>query len=375
MISTRLANSLMAKKQSPSDNDKSEPRQQRGEISLDGDEIIEDGVIESIDDAADLDIAEHVALKVGNNLTFRRVDQYLQGRFRQFSRTTIQKLIKEQAVKVNQNYAKPSTKLSAGDIVDVILPPPEIREIIPEDIPLNIVYEDDDMLVINKQANLIVHPARGQKSGTLVNALVHYAKNLSKGSECFRPGIVHRIDRNTTGILVIAKNDTAHWRLAAQFEKRLTKKYYLTIVHGTPELTSDCINQPLGVHPTARVKYAVRPDTGKEAITFYEVLEAFRGYSLLKVNIKTGRTHQIRVHLAYIRHPIVGDDMYGGKIVYQWQLENKEPIPQEPVMARPALHAWRMEIAHPTTNEQMVFEAPLPKDMQKMLDELRKFRA
>jgi 23S rRNA pseudouridine1911/1915/1917 synthase len=230
------------------------------------------------------------------------------------------------------------------------------------------------MIVINKQANLIVHPARGQKSGTLVNALVYYAKNLSNGSEDFRPGIVHRLDRNTTGILVVAKNDTAHWRLAGQFERRLTKKYYLAIVHGTPELTSDRINQPLGVHPTARVKYAVRPDTGKEAITFYEVLEKFRGYSLLKVNIKTGRTHQIRVHLAYIHHPIVGDDMYGGKIVYQWQLENKEPIPQEPVMARPALHSWRLEIAHPTTNENMVFEAPLPADMQKMLDELRKYR-
>jgi 23S rRNA pseudouridine1911/1915/1917 synthase len=356
------------------DSDISEPKRQRSEIDLGGDEIIEDGVIEQLDDAADSETAEHIALKVGNNLTFRRVDQYLQGRFRQFSRTTIQKLVKEQAVKVNQKYAKPSTKLSSGDIVDVILPPPEIREITPENIPLDIVYEDDDMIVINKQANLIVHPARGQKSGTLVNALVYYAKNLSNGSEDFRPGIVHRLDRNTTGILVIAKNDTAHWRLAAQFEKRLTKKYYLAIVHGTPELTSDRINQPLGVHPTMRVKYAVRPDTGKEAITFYEALEKFKGYSLLKVNIKTGRTHQIRVHLAYIHHPIVGDDMYGGKIVYQWQLENKEPIPQEPVMARPALHSWRLEIAHPTTNENMVFEAPLPKDMQNMLEELRKYR-
>lgn len=345
------------------------------EQSINDSDIIEDGIIEPTVDAADSEGPEHIALKVGNNLTFRRVDKYLQGRFRQFSRTTIQKLIKEQAVKVNQSYAKPSTKLSAGDIVDVILPPPEIREITPENIPLNIVYEDSDMLVINKQADLIVHPARGYKSGTLVNALVYYAQNLSKGSEDFRPGIVHRLDRNTTGILVVAKNDTAHWRLAGQFERRLTKKYYLTIVHGSPDLTSDCINQPLGVHPQFREKFAVRHDTGKEAVTFYEVLERFKGYSFVKINIKTGRTHQIRVHLAYIRHPIVGDDMYGGKIVYPWQIENKEPIPQEPLMARPALHAWRLEINHPTTNEKMTFEAPLPADMQKLLEELRKFRA
>lgn len=318
--------------------------------------------------------AEHLTLRVGNNITHRRLDKYLQGRLSQFSRTTIQKLIKEQGVTVNEDYAKPSSKLSPGDVVDLILPPPEIKEIMPENIPLNIIYEDDDIIVINKQANLIVHPARGYKKGTLVNALVYYAKQLSKGSEDFRPGIVHRLDRNTTGVLVIAKNDTAHWRLAGQFEKRLTKKHYLAIVHGAPELSADCINKPLAVHPQVREQFAVRADIGKEAITFYEVLERFRGYSLLKLDIKTGRTHQIRVHLSYIKHPIVGDDMYGGKVVYRWQIENKEAQPQEPLMARPALHAWRLELNHPTTNEKMVFEAPLPDDMQQMLGELRKFR-
>jgi 23S rRNA pseudouridine1911/1915/1917 synthase len=342
------------------------------EQSLNGENLLEDDVIEL--PGAESEGAEHLTLKVGNNLTFRRVDKYLQGRLNYLSRNTIQKLIKEQAVAVNKNYPKPSTKLSAGDIIDIILPPPETKEITPEDIPLNVIYEDDDILVINKQPDLIVHPARGYKSGTLVNALVYYARNLSKGSEDFRPGIIHRLDRNTTGVMVVAKNETAHWRLAHQFEKRTTKKNYIAFVHGTPDLTADCINQPLGIHPQVREKFAVRWDIGKEAITFYEVIEKFRGYSMLKVDIRTGRTHQIRVHLSYIKHPIVGDDMYGGKIVYRWQIENKEPVPQEPLMARPALHAWRLEITHPTTEERMTFEAPLYDDMRQLLEELRKFR-
>jgi 23S rRNA pseudouridine1911/1915/1917 synthase len=321
-----------------------------------------------------LEGAEHLTLRVGESITNRRLDKYLQGRLSQFSRTTLQRLIKEQAVTINGKTAKPSTKLSAGDVVDLILPPPEIKEIIPENIPLNIIYEDDDIIVINKQANLIVHPARGYKKGTLVNALVYHAKQLSKGSDEFRPGIVHRLDRNTTGVLVVARSDVAHWRLARQFEARQTKKYYLAIVHGAPELKADCINKPLAVHPVIRERFAVRPEIGKEAITYYEVIEKFRGYSLLKLDIRTGRTHQIRVHLSYIKHPVVGDEMYGGKIVYRWQIEGKEACPQEPLIARPALHAWQLEIAHPATGKKMTFEAPLPDDFQQLLDELRKFR-
>ncbi|MBN1788002.1 MAG: RluA family pseudouridine synthase [Sedimentisphaerales bacterium] len=317
---------------------------------------------------------EHLSLRVGDNLKHRRLDRYLQGRLSQFSRTMLQKLINEQVVTVNQKIVKPSTQLSPGDIVDLILPPPETKEILPENIPLDILYEDDDILVINKQADMIVHPARGYKKGTLVNGLVYHAKQLSKGSEEFRPGIVHRLDRNTTGALVVAKNDTAHWRLARQFERRQVKKYYLAIVHGTPELDADCINKPLAVHPTIREKFAVRYENGKEAITYYEVLEKFRGYSLVKLDIRTGRTHQIRVHMSFIKHSIVGDDMYGGKIVYRWQIEDKEAVPQEPLIARPALHAWHLEITHPVTEERMKFEAPVPSDFENMLEALRKFR-
>ena len=174
--------------------------------------------------------------------------------------------------------------------------------------------------------------------------------------------------------MVVAKNDVAQWKIAKQFQDRTTKKTYLAIVHGTPELTADRINAPLGVHPRKREKYAVRPETGKDAATFYEVLESFRGFSLVKLTPKTGRTHQIRVHLAYIKHPVVADDMYGGKLVYPWQLQDAESAPQDPVIARVALHAAALEFKHPTTEKTVTYEAPFPPDMQNLLDMLRKHR-
>lgn len=341
------------------------------------DEAAEPQDFEFNPDQTDELAGQPLRFRVGPNLKHRRLDKYLTGRFSHFSRTRLQKLILEQGVNVNGKPAKPSYKLNTGDVVDLILPPRPLRELVPEDIPLSVLYEDDDILVINKQANLIVHPARGYKSGTLVNALVHYLKqNLSSGGgDDLRPGIVHRLDRNTTGCLVVAKNDTAHWKLSRQFADRTAKKTYVAFVHGTPELTADCIKQPLGIHPTSREKFAVRHDgQGKEAITFYRVIEAFRGYSLLELDLKTGRTHQIRVHLAYIKHPIVADEMYGGKVVYPWQIEDRAAAPEEPLMGRCALHAWRLEISHPITEQRMRFEAPLPDDMQTFLDALRQWR-
>jgi 23S rRNA pseudouridine1911/1915/1917 synthase len=317
---------------------------------------------------------QQLRFRVGSCIKFRRLDKYLTGRFSHFSRTKLAKLIKEQGVNVNGRPAKPSCQLNPGDEIDLILPPREIRELVPEDIPLDVLYEDEYLLVINKQANLIVHPARGYKSGTLVNALVYHFKKLSSGSDLLRPGIVHRLDRNTTGCLVVAKDDTVHWKLSRQFAERTAKKTYIAIAHGVPEPTSDCIKAPLGVNPLAREKFAVRYDIGKESVTFYEVLEGFRGYSLLKLDLKTGRTHQIRVHLSYIRHPIVADDMYGGKLVYPWQIEDRPAVPEEPVIGRPALHAWKLEITHPVSGKRMEFQAPLPDDMQTLLDALREFR-
>ena len=320
----------------------------------------------------------NLTLQVGNSIKERRVDKYLHGRFSNYSRVMLQEVIKAGFVKVNGKVVKPSFKLTAGDKIELTLPQLPSKEIMPEDIPLNIIYEDDDIIVLNKQADILVHPARGNTHGTLVNALVFYSDKLSSGLSGgtgeFRPGIIHRLDKNTTGVMVVAKNDAAQWKIARQFHDRLTKKSYLAIVHGTPELTADRINVPLGVHPKVRVKYAIRLEIGKEAITFYEVLEEFHGFSLLKLTPKTGRTHQIRVHLSYIKHPIVADDTYGGKLVYPWQLQDSEPAVQEPVIARVALHAHTLEFKHPTTEKQVKFEAPLSEDIQNLLDMLRKYR-
>ncbi len=348
---------------------------------------------------------EPLTLHVGSSIKERRIDKYLHGRFSNLSRRFLQDAIKAGAVKVNGKTVRPSFKLSPADVLELTLPEPPSKDILPEDIPLNIIYEDDEIIILNKQPGILVHPARGNTHGTLVNALAFYCDKLSSGlrgapqtrknafaepGECgtgfqpvktrprwpghFRPGIVHRLDKNTTGVMVIAKNDDAQWKIAHQFERRQVNKTYLAIVHGTPDLTRDRINAPLGVHPRMREKYAIRPDTGKESITFYEVLESFRGFSFMKMTPKTGRTHQIRVHLSYIKHPIVADDMYGGKLVYPWQLADAQPAAQEPVIDRVALHASTLEFKHPTTNEMAKFEAPLPDDMQKLLDMLRKYR-
>ncbi len=259
------------------------------------------------------DGGRHECLTIRRMLPNRRIDKYLNHRFPDFSRTAIQRLIKEEAVTVNGRTTKASYNLNPGDKVDILLPPPPTTEIPGEDIPLNIIYEDDHMIVLNKQAGLIVHPARGNRSGTLVNGLVYYSDSLSSGSGEFRPGIVHRLDRNTTGVIVVAKNDLAHWRIAHQFEHRLTQKTYVAIVQGQMELDGDTIDMPLGRHPKVREKYSVQIETGKPAVTGYEVLEQFNGYAFVRLMPKTGRTHQLRVHMSAIRHPIVADDMYGGK--------------------------------------------------------------
>jgi len=315
-----------------------------------------------------------VTLRVGNNLKERRTDKYLHNRFCNYSREIIQQTIKAKKVKVNGEPVKPSTKLQAGDIIEVILPEQPSKEIEPENIPLDIIHEDAEIIIINKPANMIVHPARSNVRGTLVNALLYRFKNLSSGLGERRPGIVHRLDRNTTGVMVVAKNDVAQEKIAKQFRNRTVGKTYLAVAHGCPELDADGIKLPLGIHPRKREKYAVRHDIGKQAISFYRVKERFRGFSLLEVTIKTGRTHQIRVHLSHIKHPVVADDMYGGKLVYPWQLKDQSRQIEEPVIKRCALHAFSLELTHPASGKRVKFEAPVPPDMQNLLDMLRKYR-
>ena len=287
--------------------------------------------------------SEPLVLHVGNSVKERRIDKYLHGRFSHYSRAMLQQLIKAEAVKINGQTVKASTKINPGDIIEISLPELPKKEIQPEDIPIDILYEDDDLIVLNKQADMIVHPARGNTHGTLVNALAHYSDNLSSGLGDFRPGIVHRLDRNTTGVMVVTKNDIAQWKVARQFENRTIQKTYLAIVHGRPDLDADKISAPLGVHPKVREKYAVRPETGKEAVTYFHVLESFRGYSLLKLTPKTGRTHQIRVHLSHIKHPIIADDMYGGKLIYPWQLKDAEQTVEPPISQKAP---WTYSFCH-----------------------------
>ena len=341
-------------------------------------------------------------LRVGLALQERRLDKYLHGRYSNYSRVMLQEVIKAGGVKVNGKQAKPSLKLNPNDLIEIALPELPKTEIPPENIPLDIIYEDNDFIIINKPADIIVHPARGNTSGTIANALAFHlacpelvegvepaSAETEEGEEDeseadnatfpialgeFRPGIVHRLDRNTTGVMILAKNGVAQWKISRQFHDRKVEKSYLAIVHGVPDLTRDRINAPLGVNLKFRYKYAVRPETGKEAITFYEVLEKFRGFSLLKLTPKTGRTHQIRVHLSHIKHPVVADDMYGGKPVYLWQLKNTQLTPEDPIISRCALHASTIAFTHPTTKQIVRFDAPLPPDMQNLLDLLRKYR-
>ena len=315
----------------------------------------------------------------------KRLDRYLVDRISFLSRSQLQRLIETGAVEVNGRTAKASTKLRKGDRVSVLVPPPPSTEIQGEDIPLEVLYEDDAMLVLNKQPDIIVHPARSHNSGTLLNALVYYFENKSTGGsggglsdvgkEFARPGVVHRLDRDTSGVLVIAKDATAHWKLGRQFEKRTTNKRYLAIVHGLIEADADVIDVPLGPSPSKakgmREKQVVRHDEmGKPAVTIYRVRQRFHGsrtsgpFTLVELELKTGRTHQSRGHLSEEGHPIVGDDMYGGRAF--------EDGDSGTVIGRQALHAALLAFQHPITQETMSLVAPLPDDARALLSRLRR---
>jgi 23S rRNA pseudouridine1911/1915/1917 synthase len=326
---------------------------------------------------------QHVRLKIRRKLPGRRLDKYLHGRFRRLSRTTIQRLIRQGAITVNGRPTKCSYEMETGDIVDLLIPPPEPYEVIAEDIPLDIIYEDDWLLAINKQPGIICHPARSTQTGTIANALAHYCRALSHGDDPFRPGIVHRLDKNTTGVMVIAKTDEAHWRLALQFERRTTQKVYLGLVHGVVDRDEDVINVPIGQHPTVHDRYIAtglaerlggRFERGlaKEAITHYRVLERFPGFTLLELSPKTGRTHQLRVHMSHIGHAMVGDPFYGGRHISLRDLTGRPDDSSEPFFRRQALHAHALTIVHPATNQPLTITAPLPADMTNLLELLRR---
>lgn len=335
-------------------------------------------------DSGDDETPISVSFKLTRDLN-KRLDRYLVDRIPFLSRTSLQKIIKERAVTVNGKVPKASTKLRLGDEVVAVLPPPPSTEIPPEDIPLDILFEDDELVVINKRDDIIVHPARGNRSGTLINGLAyHFLHNtsggLSKvGTEFARPGVVHRLDRHTTGVLVFAKTETAHWRVSKQFEHRTVDKRYLAVVHGQVEPSADVIDIPLGKHQTAREKYAVRWDaTGKPSVTIYRVREIYKDYTLLELQIKTGRTHQIRVHMSHLGYPIVGDDMYGGKHLTVGDVtgpagDGKRSL-RDPLITRQALHAALLSFTHPISEERCTHQAPLPDDFHDLVKLLRNYR-
>lgn len=306
-----------------------------------------------------------------------RLDRYLVSRVAFMSRSGLQRLIDGGGASVNGRPAKASTKLRGGDSVELVIPPPPSGEITPEAIPLDVLFEDEHLIVLNKQPDIIVHPARSELSGTMINALAWRFRHVSSGElspvgeEFARPGVVHRLDRNTSGCIVFAKTEEAHWKLGRQFEHRTADKRYLAVVHGHVTEDHQVIDLPLGPHQSkakgAREKRVVRrDDLGKPSVTICRVrsrytLDDGRRFTLVELELKTGRTHQIRVHLSYLGYPIVGDDMYGGRTF---------ALGEDVEVDRQMLHAALLAIEHPVTGKPMVFVAPPREEIRSLIEHL-----
>ena len=288
-----------------------------------------------------------------------RIDKYLTNEMADFSRSYIQKLIKDGNVSVSGKVVKANYKLSYDETITVHIPDLVEPDIVPENIPLDIIYEDSDILIVNKPKGMVVHPAAGHYSGTLVNALMfHCGESLSGINGVMRPGIVHRIDMDTTGSLLICKNDKAHQNLAEQLKVHSIKRVYHAIVHGNVKNDEGTVNAPIGRHPVDRKKMSINEKNGREAITHYKVIERYGNYTYIACQLETGRTHQIRVHMASLGHPLVGDHVYGPQ---------KCPFPN---LQGQTLHAKILGIDHPTSGEYMEFDAPLPEYFVKLRNRL-----
>lgn len=305
----------------------------------------------------------------------KRIDAYLAHRYPDYSRSIIQKVIEAQAVLLNGQTVKASARVRLDDTITVWLPELADHTPVGEDIPIPIIYEDDTFVVVNKPPGMVTHPAKGNWSGTLVHALQFHFDTLSTVGGTHRPGIVHRLDRDTSGLLIVAKDDRVHKHLAAQFEGRTIRKEYTAIVRGEPSRDSDYIEKPIGPHPTDRERMAIRAieDGAKEATTFYEVLERLGGFALVRCFPKTGRTHQIRIHMTHIGHAIIADKLYSGrsKLTIGDVKGHDAPDAETVLIERQALHAHRLEFDHPRTGERLRLEAPLPDDMSGLLAALR----
>jgi len=334
---------------------------------------------ELVEISGKLKILKEIEILVPNVEKRERIDKFLTNQIENASRSKIEKLIESGLVLVNGQTVKPSHRISPGERIIVKIPKEPRPELEPEPIPLEIVYEDDYLLVVNKPAGMVTHPGHGNYTGTLVNALLYHCSRLSRvnvsGGEV-RPGIVHRLDKDTSGLLVVAKDDETHRDLARQFFHKTVDREYWAIVWGHFNSNRGVIDAELGRSKSDRKKFAVVRG-GKPAVTEYEVLEKFDFLSLVKLKLKTGRTHQIRVHLAHIGHPVFGDPTYGGRRIAWGGIDRKKKLFVDEllkVMPRQALHAKTLGFIHPARNEFMKFDSELPEDMKKLLEILRSAR-
>ena len=309
-----------------------------------------------------------ILLKATEESKNQRLDAFLASSLDELTRSQATRLVESGAVTVNGRAVSKSYRLAGGEDISVMLPEPEPVEAAPQNIPLDVVYEDADVIVVNKPSGMVVHPAPGHANGTLVNALLYHCRgSLSGVGGALRPGIVHRIDKDTSGLLVVAKNDAAHRALAAQLETHTVRRVYDAIVLGNLKEDSGTVDAPVGRHPTDRKKMAVlrAPGAGKRAVTHYEVIERFGRFTYIRCRLETGRTHQIRVHLASLGHPLLGDPVYGGD-------GTKFEAAHRSLFTGQCLHAGELSFLHPATGEEVTFSAPLPPGFAAILELLRR---
>lgn len=308
--------------------------------------------------------SETITLRVAEFDSGLRLDAYLAAHINDWSRARLQRLIEAEDVLVNGKPAKPSYKVSAGDVIELELSAPPLASFTPENIPLEIVFEDDDLVVVNKPAGLVVHPAAGAPSGTLANALAYHFQQLSKHAGAIRPGIVHRLDKDTSGLLVVAKTESAHEDLADQFRAREIFKSYVALVYGVVKQESGRVEQPIARDPRNRTRMAIVAG-GRGALSLYRVRRSYESFTLVDVELKTGRTHQIRVHLSWLKHPVVGDELYsGGRENGVQDVRLRAEIRK---LKRQFLHAEQLGFRHPKTGDQMKFTAPMPPELASLL--------